>query len=207
MATHNIAGPRVQQEIQHPLHVVVRADGRFPYRPEIVSELYLRLSSHDRGSAHMLARRHQVCPRPERKYLAQIGLREMEEQATRTAPVHRNIAKWSLEALASKAESHFAHLRSPVAVMNCTLCRTSTAGAAVLDWVMAVTSTNPAGPYPICSPMPRPKPTSQTSSDLSDDTLENTAEVIRNLRESSCAKDYPRSPVIQLRGAMCAPRW
>ena len=87
MLTHNIAASRAQREIKYPLHVVVRADGMFPYRPDIVSGSYYRLSSHDRASAHVLACRRQVCPRPERKYEAQIGLREMEEQATRTAPV------------------------------------------------------------------------------------------------------------------------
>ncbi len=129
----------------------------------------------------MLACCCQVCLRPERKHKAQIGLREMEEQAKRMAPVHCNIAKWSLEALASRAESHLAHLHSPVAVMNCTLCRMSMARAAVLDWVMAVTLTNPMAP---CLLMLWPKLTLQTSSDLSDATLENTTEVsLESLRE------------------------
>ena len=160
----------------------------FPYRPDIVSGLYLRLSSHDRAAAHMLACRRQVCPRPERKYEAQIGLKEMEEQATKTALVqHKTLAKRALDALASRAEAHFAHLRSPVTVMNCTLCRTSTAGTAVMDWVRTVTSTHPsesshvgasgAAPYPICSPMPRLVQTSRASSCLGDSPLENMTEV------------------------------
>jgi hypothetical protein len=164
-AAHNMPAACAQQETQHPRHVVVRADGRFPYRPEIVSGLYIHLFSHDRASAHILAYR-QVCPLPERKYEAQIGLREMEEQAARTALSQQILARWSLEALASRAEGHFAHLRSPAAVMSCTLCRTSVAGAAVLDWVLTVTSTNPAAPYPVYSPLPRVMPTSQASSFL-----------------------------------------
>ena len=213
MATHNMAGPRVQREIQHPLHVVVRANGRTPYRPEIVSRLYLRISSHDRASAHLLVCRRQVCPRPQRKYEAQRGLREMEEQATRTAPVHGKIlARWSLDALASRAESHLAHLRSQVAVMKCTLCRTSTAGTAVLDWAMAVASTNSAARYPISSPMPRPMSTSQTSGYLSDNPLGNTTEVSLEsprevMPEGLRHRLHPRSPAIQLRGAMYGPRW
>ena len=173
-----MAARRAQQERQYPSHVDVRADRKFPYRPGIVSGLYLRLSCHDWATAHVLACHCQVCPRPERKYEAQIGLRKMEGQAARAAPVQNTLlAKWSLDALASRAKSHFAHLRCPVAVMNCTLCRTSTAGIAVLDWVLIVTSTNPAAPYPICSPTPRPIPTSQASGCLSDSPLENTAEV------------------------------
>ena len=188
-STHKMAGPHAQQKIQRPLHAAVGADRRFRYRPKIVSELCLRLSSHDRASVHMLDCRRQVCPRPERKYEAQIGLRIMEEQATRTAPVLRdNLAKWSLEALASRAKSHFAHLRSPEAVMNCTLCRTSIAGTAVLlDWVLTVTSTNPTARYPICSPMTRPMPTSQTSGYLSDTLVESTTEVsLESPREFMC---------------------
>ncbi len=175
---HYMAASRAQQEIKYPSHAVVRADAMFPYRPEIVSGLYLRLSDHDRASAHVLACRRQVCPRPERKYEAQIGLREMEKQSTRTAPVQHNIkAKWALEALASRAAAHFAHLRCPIAVMNCTLCRTSVAGTAVMDWGLTVTSTNPATPYSICSPMPRLRQTSRASSCLGDSPLENTVEV------------------------------
>lgn len=122
----------------------------------------------------MLACRRQVCPRPERKYEAQIGLREMEGQAIRTALVqHKTLAKRALDALASRAETHVAHLRSPVAVMNCTLCRTSTAGIAVMDWVRTVTSTHPAAPYPIRSPVQ----TSRASGCLGDSPLENTTEV------------------------------
>ena len=174
IAAHNMAVPRAQQECQYPLHVVVRADGKFPYRPEIVSGLYLHLFSHDRTSAHQLACRRQVCPLPERKYEAQIGLREMEEQATRTASVQQELAKWSLEVLASRAEAHFAHLRSPLAVMGCTLCRTSMVGTAVMDWVLTVTSTYPAARNPICSPRARLTP---TSSSLRESPLGNTAEV------------------------------
>ena len=172
----NMAASRAQREIKYPLHVVVRGDGMFPYRPDIVSELYLRLSSHDRAAAHALACRRQVCPRPERKYEAQIGLRDMEEQATRTAAIQHN-SKWALEALASRAEAHLSHLRSPVAVMNCTLCRTSMVGATVMDWVRTVTSTNPAAPYPICSPRPRLVQTSRASASLGDSPLVNTAGV------------------------------
>ena len=174
MAAYNMAAPRAQQGRQYPLHVVVRADGKFPYRPEIVSGLYLHLFGHDRTSAHKLACRRQVCPLPERKYEAQIGLREMEEQAARTAPGQHNLAKWSLEVLASKAEAHFAHLQSPVAVMNCILCRTSMVGTAVMDWVLTVTSTYSAAPNPICSPRVRLTP---TSSSLRESPLGNTAEV------------------------------
>ena len=118
----------------------------------------------------------KVCPRPERRYEAQIGLKEMEEQADRTAPVQRNLlAKWRLEALASRAQSHFAHLRSPFAVANCTLCRTSAVGRVVLEWVATVTSTDPTAPYPIHSPPPRQ--TVQASGRPSDSPLNNTVEV------------------------------
>ena len=175
---HNTAASFPQRKFENPSHVVVRGDGLFPYRPEIVSGLCLCLSSRDRAAAHVLACRHQVCPRPERTYAAQIGLQEMEEQATRTAPVQHNTeAKWALDALASKAEAHFAHLRSPVAIMNCTLCRTSMAGTAVMDWVLTVTSTNAAAPYPICSPRSRPVQTSQASGSLGDSPLDSTVEV------------------------------
>jgi len=183
-----MAASRVQQEFGYPLNVVVRADRKFPYRPEIVSELYLRLFSHDRASAYMLACCGQVCPRPERKYEAQIGLREMEEQAARTATTQQILAKWSLQALASRVEAHVAHLRSPLAVMNCTLCRMSTAGAAVLDGPLTVTSTNPAAPCPIRAPMPRLMPTPQASSCPRESPLENTAEVGLNLHEILCAR-------------------
>ena len=178
MFAHYIAASNAQQEIKYPSHAVVRADGRFPYRPKIVSGLHLRLSRRDRASAHELACHCQVCPRPERKYEAQIGLREMEEKANRTAPVqHKLMAKWALEVLASRAEAHFAHLRCPIAVMNCNLCRTSVAGTAVLDRGLTVTSTNPAAPYPTCSPMPRLRQTSRASGCLGDSPLEITAEV------------------------------
>jgi len=187
MAARYMAASRVQQEFRYPPHVAVRADGKFPYRPELVSELYLRLFSHDRASAHMLACCRQICPLPERKYAAQIGLREMEEQAARTVMGQQISAKWSLEALASRAEAHIAHLQSPTAVMNCTLCRTSTAGAAVLDWVLTVTSANPAAPYPICSSIQRPMPTPQASGFLHESPLESTAEVsFESPREFMC---------------------
>ena len=172
MTVHNMTTPRAQQEWQYPLHVVVRADGKFPYQPKIVSGLYLHLFSHDRALAHELACRRQVCPLPERKYEAQIGLREMEEQAARTAPVEHILAKWSLETLASKAAAHIAHLRNPVAVMNCTLCRTSIAGTALLD---CVTSPNPAAP--IRSPRPTLVPTPQASGCLRGSPFGNTTEV------------------------------
>ena len=172
MTVHNMATPRAQQGWRYPLHVVVRADGKFPYQPEIVSGLYPHLFSHDRSLAHKLACRRQVCPLPERKYEAQIGLREMEEQAARTAPLQQILAKWSLEALASKAEGHIGHLRSPVAVMNCTLCRTSIAGVAVLD---CVTSPNPAAP--IRSPRPMVMPTPQAFGCLRESPFGNTTEV------------------------------
>ena len=175
---HNMATSRAQRKLEYPLHVVVRGDGMFPYRPEIVRGLYLCLSSDDRASAHVFACRRQVCPRPERKYAAQIGLREMEEQATRTALVqHKTLAKWALDALASRAEVHFAHLRSPIAIMNCTLCRKSMAGAAVMGRVRTETSTHPAAPYPIRSPVPRPVQTSRASGWLGNSPLEKSTEV------------------------------
>lgn len=184
-STHSMAGPT-----RNPASIARGgwSGQKFCYRAGIVSELCLRLASHDRASVHMLACPRQVCPRPERKYEAQIGLRKMEDQATRTDPVLREIlAKWSLEALASRAESHFAHLCSPVAVMNCTLCRTSIAGTAVLDWVLTVTSTNPTAPYPICPPMTRVMPTSQTSGYLSDSPPGNSTEVsLESPREFMC---------------------
>jgi len=138
-------------------------------------------------AAHALAFPAQVCPKPEKKYEAQIGLKEMEGQATRTTKVPHNVcAKWALEALASRVDSHFAHLRSPVAVMNCILCRTSTSGAAVVGWVLTITSTNPAAPYPIHSPMP----TMVAPGYPSDSPVENTAEVSFEspLAESSWAR-------------------
>jgi hypothetical protein len=92
----------------------------------------------------------QVCPKPEMKYEAQKGLTAMEEAAARTAPVlHRITEKWALKALALRAEAHFAHLHSPVAVANCALCKTSVAGHTVINWVLEVTTINPGAPYPI----------------------------------------------------------
>jgi len=138
-------------------------------------------------AAHALAFPAQVCPKPEKKYEAQIGLKEMEEQAAWTTNVpHSLCAKWALEALASRVDSHFAHLRSPMAVINCTLCRTSASGAAVVDWVRNTTLINPAAPYPICSPMP----TGVAPGCPSDSPVENTAEVSFEspLAESSWAR-------------------
>jgi hypothetical protein len=67
-------------------------------------------------------------------------LKEMEELASRTAPVaHSILAKWRLEALASRVQSHFAHLHSPFAVANCALCKTSTAGrTTIMHWALTV---------------------------------------------------------------------
>ena len=133
-------------------------------------------------SADVFASPGQVCPRPERSYIAQIGLKELEEQVDRTAPVLQNmLAKWGLETLASKANSHFAHLRSPTAVTNCTLCRNSAVGSAALDWVTAITSTKPAAP--IHSPLPRQ--TIRASGNPVGILRENTAEV---------SFEYPESP-------------
>jgi len=93
-------------------------------------------------------------PRPQRTYEAQIGLEEMEEQVSKTAPANdKLIARWALEALAFKAECHFAHLQSLVAVMNCTLCRTSIAGSAVIKRALTALTTNAAAPYlPLATP-------------------------------------------------------
>lgn len=141
-AAQNIATGHIRHEIQYPLREVVRADGKFPYRPGIVSGPHLRISRGDQDFTHALACHRQVCPRPQRKYEAQIGLENMEKQAARAAPIpHNTMAKWGLEALASRAQSHFAHLRSPFVVANCALCRTSTVGRAVPDWVWTVAST------------------------------------------------------------------
>ena len=84
----------------------------------------------------------------------------MEEQATRTALVqHKTLAQWALDALASRAEAHFAHLRSPIAVMNCTLCRTSMAGAASYGSGTDRNIDTPSGPaltgFPSKSPSQR----------------------------------------------------
>ena len=165
-APQNIAGGGTQHKIRYPVREVVRVDGRFPYRPGIVSGLYLHLSCGDQalapafGSCVWLMRclcPCQVCPKPLRNYEAQIGLKVMEDQVDKVAPVpHNTLAKWRLEALASRAQSHFAHLRDPVAVMNCNLCITSPAGRLVIDWVLAVTSTNPTAPYPINRRAPTP---------------------------------------------------
>lgn len=151
---------RIQNEIRYPLQEVVRADGQFPYRPDIVSGSYLHLSRGDQALAHALARPYQICPRPQRKYEAQIGLKTMEQQAARTASEQQHlIAKWRLGALVSRAQSHFAHLGSPLAVANCILCRTSTAGRAVMERVLTVASTNPTATCPINRPStPRPQP-------------------------------------------------
>ena len=156
MAARYIATTGVQQE-RHPFHEVVRADGKFPYRPDIVGRPNVHHSARDLASAHALACPRQICPRPERKYEAQIGLTEMENQAARTVSVpHTLLAKWRLEALASRAESHFAHLRSPISVANCALCRESMAGRAIMRRVFTVTGTNPGAPHPVYSPPPRP---------------------------------------------------
>jgi hypothetical protein len=165
-APQNIAAGGTQHEIRHLVREVVRADGKFPYRPGIVSGLYLHLSGGDQalapafGSCVWLMRclvPYQACPKPLRKYEAQIGLKIMEDQVDEVAPVpHNTLAKWTLEALATRAQSHFAHLRDPVAIMNCNLCITSSAGRLVIDWVLAVTSTNPTAPYPIDRSAPTP---------------------------------------------------
>ena len=154
MAAQYIATTAVQQ--RHPFHEVIKADGKPPYRPDIVGGPNLHHITHDLALAHALACPRQICPRPERKYEAQIGLTEMENQAARTAPVpHTTLAKWRLEALASRAESHLAHLRSPIAVANCALCRESMAGRAMMGRVFTVTGTNGTR-HPVYSPPPRP---------------------------------------------------
>ena len=61
----------------------------------------------------------QVCPRPQKQYKVQIGLKLMEEQAIRTAEMPQCTAKLALEVLASRVEAHFAHLRSPLTIANC----------------------------------------------------------------------------------------
>ena len=115
-----------------------------------------------------------VRARPERRY--QIGLRGIEAQATRTASAQLD-TKWALEVLASRAVDHFEQLRSPIAVMSCTFCRTNVAGTVVMDWVRTIISINPAAPYPICSPMPRLGQTSRASGCLGESPLENMTEV------------------------------
>jgi len=173
MATWNTAEQIIAAHKMHdPPNEVMRGDGKFPYRPDIVSGSYIRLSSGDQSLAHALACPRQACPRPQRKYEAQIALENMEKQATTTAPV---LAKWRLEALASRAQSHFAHLRSPVAVANCVLCRTSTVGCAVLGWALTVTSTNPTATYPINSPTSTP--TFRTPDCPNDSSIGNTTAV------------------------------
>ena len=114
-----MAAGHIQHKIRYPPREVVRADGKFPYRPDIVSGPYLHFSRGDQALAHALARPYQVSPRPLRKYQAQIGLKNMEMQAARTAsePQHL-IAKWRLEALVSRARSHFAHRDGLSAVAN-----------------------------------------------------------------------------------------
>ena len=170
-----MAAGHIHLENQYPLQEVVRADGKFPYRPHIVSGPYLRLSRCDQALAHALARRCQICPRPQRKYEAQIGLKNMERQAAKAAPEPQHVlAKWRLKALVSKAGSHFAHLGSPLAVANCILCRTGTAGRAVLERVLTMASTNPTAARPINrASTPRPQPLGRPR----DGSLENIAEV------------------------------
>lgn len=175
METQNVIAGRAQQEIRFPLNRVVRADGKFPYRPDIVSILYFNHSDPVEPSAHALACPCQVCPKPERRYEAQIGLKAMEEQAVRTAAVPQHMAKLVLEALASRVEAHFAHLRSPLAVANCDLCRTSRAGQAIIDRALAVTSTHAAALYPTHSSVPRAAVRAPIY--LSDGPLENTTQV------------------------------
>ena len=55
-AAQNLTTCHIQHEIQYPLREVVRTDGRFPYRPGIVSGLYLHISRGDQALAHALAR-------------------------------------------------------------------------------------------------------------------------------------------------------
>jgi len=100
----------------------------------------------------------------------------MERQADRAAlELQHKLAKWRLEALASRANSHIAHLSSPFAVANCALCRTSTVGRAVLDWVWIVASTIQTATYQIN--WPTSTPAVRTRGYPRDNSLENTAEV------------------------------
>jgi hypothetical protein len=169
-AAQNITACDIQHEIQYPLREVVRRDGKFPYRPSIVIGPRISVSIVViKPLAHALARPWQICPRPQKVYEAQIGLEDMEEQAARTARLwHQYPAKWRLEALASRANSHFAHLCTPLAVANCALCRTSTVGRAVLDWVLTAMSMNPTATHPI---------NFRTPGYPRDRSLETTAEV------------------------------
>lgn len=210
-AAQKIATGHIRHELQYPLREVVRADGKFPYRPGIVSGPHLRISRGDQAFAHALVCHRQVCPRPERKYEAQIGLENMERQAARAPPVpHDTMAKWGFEALASRAQSHFAHLRSPFAVADCALCRSSTVGCAILDWVLTVASTNPTAPHRIT--WSTSTPTFRTPGCPGDSPLENIAEVslesspalVGSALESS---PPPRSHPIQAQGATCAHKW
>jgi len=100
----------------------------------------------------------------------------MEREADRAARNLQNkLAKWRLEALASRANSHIAHLSSPFAVANCALCRTSTVGRAVLDWVWTLAPTNRAATYPIN--WPTSTSTVRTPDYPRVSSLETTAEV------------------------------
>lgn len=99
----------------------------------------------------------------------------MEEQAVRTAALPDNEAKWALEALASRVEAHFAHLRGTLSVANCALCRTSRVGLAVINMALTVTSTHAAAPYPTHSPVSRA--TVQAPDCHSDSLIESTTQV------------------------------
>jgi len=48
LATQNLISGRIQHDF-HALNKAVRADGKFPYRPDIVSTLYLHHSSRSRA--------------------------------------------------------------------------------------------------------------------------------------------------------------
>ena len=49
MAAQNLISGRVQHDLRHPLDKAVRADGKFPYRPDIVSTACLHHSSRSRA--------------------------------------------------------------------------------------------------------------------------------------------------------------
>ena len=119
----------------------------------------------------------QLCPRPQRTYEARIGLEMMEEQASKTACRQQDIAKRALEVLAARAAYHFAHLQILVAVMNCTFCRTSMAGRAVINWVLTMLTTNSTPPYPFHPPLPRLTRNSQPSGRPRRSRVGHTAEV------------------------------
>ena len=115
----------------------------------------------------------------------------MEQEAARTvAESHKAGAKGALIALILRVEAHFAHMRSPLTVENCALCRTSMEGRAMLDRALAVASKHTVPQYPVRSPMQRA--TDQAPGSPSDSCLGNTAKVSLNLRESSWIRNVER---------------